>query len=119
MSMISTTGVRGPIPTFVSSPEGKGPWPGIVIVHDALGMCEDLRNQARWLAKSGYLAAAPDLFHGSGRMRCLFKKCETWREERKVPRLTTWRPCGLGSPITLRVQELSVLSVFALAVDSR
>ena len=35
-------------------------------------MTTDRRNQAGWLADAGYLAAAPDLYHRGGRLRCMF-----------------------------------------------
>ncbi len=66
-------GPEGSIPVFVAEPLGQGPWPAVVVVHDALGMTEDLRAQAQWLAEAGFLAAAPDLYHRGGRMRCLVR----------------------------------------------
>src|SRR5579864_3882700 len=62
----------GDLPVFVAIPEQRGPWPGVVVLHDVGGMKEDLRNQARWLAQEGFLAAAPNLYFRGAMMKCVF-----------------------------------------------
>jgi carboxymethylenebutenolidase len=69
---VTISGAKGDMATYVARPQGEGPWPGVLVVSDALGMTADLRNQADWLARHGYLAAAPDLFYWGGRLRCMF-----------------------------------------------
>ena len=48
---------------YLSVPEGDGPFPAIVVIHHAPGVDPFIREVADNLAKEGYVAAAPNLFH--------------------------------------------------------
>lgn len=39
-------GPHGEIPVHIARPAADAPWPGVVVIHDALGMTSDLRHQA-------------------------------------------------------------------------
>jgi carboxymethylenebutenolidase len=55
---------------YVARPRGSGPFPGVVVIMDALGLSDDIRVQADRLAAAGYLAFAPDLYSGRG-LKCV------------------------------------------------
>lgn len=59
--------VRG----YLAVPEGRGPWPGLVVVHDVLGATADLSRITDRLAASGYLALAPALYSRGPKIRCM------------------------------------------------
>ena len=58
-------------------PAGTGPWPGVVLVHEAFGINDVMRRQAERFARAGYLALMPDLFTEGGARKCL---SQTFRE---------------------------------------
>ena len=50
---------------------GPGPWPGVVVIHEAFGLNDDIRKKADQFAARGYVALAPDLFGGRSWLRCI------------------------------------------------
>ena len=49
---------------FLVTPEGKGPFPGVVVIQEWWGLNDWVKDRARDLAKEGYVALAPDLYRG-------------------------------------------------------
>jgi carboxymethylenebutenolidase len=62
----------GLMPGYLAVPStSQGPWPGVIVIHEAFGLNRDIRGHADRLAALGYLALAPDLFEGRPWMRCV------------------------------------------------
>lgn len=62
---------RGQMPAWLAIPSSPGPFPGVVVIHDVFGMCQDHRRQADWLAEAGFLSVAIDLYYRGGLLLCL------------------------------------------------
>lgn len=56
---------------ILATPEGAGPWPAVVMVHEVFGIDDNMRAHAQRLANLGYLAVMPDLFSRGGMRKCL------------------------------------------------
>jgi carboxymethylenebutenolidase len=54
--------VRG----FLARPREEGPWPGVIVIHEAFGLNGHIRDVARRIANVGYVALAPDLYTREG-----------------------------------------------------
>ena len=65
---------------YLAVPTRPGPWPGVVVIMDALGLGRH-QDQADLLAAAGYLAFAPDLYSGRG-IRCVLATIQASRSGR-------------------------------------
>lgn len=62
----TVTGVKGgpDVRAYVTKPEGEGPFPTVIMIHEFYGLRESLISKADLLALEGYIVIAPDTFRG-------------------------------------------------------
>lgn len=63
----------GSMRVAVALPEGPGPHPGVVVIHEAFGLDRDIRSICDRFAGEGYAAIAPDLFSTGWTPRCMVR----------------------------------------------
>jgi carboxymethylenebutenolidase len=70
---IGIPALSGELRAYLAVPGESAPglWPGVVVLHEAFGVNDDIRAHADRLAGHGYLALAPDLFSWASKPRCL------------------------------------------------
>jgi len=57
----------GTCPVTLHTPEGRGPWPAVIMYPDAGGVRQTFRNMAAKLAGYGYAVLLPDVYYRDGR----------------------------------------------------
>src|SRR5579859_4440529 len=58
-------------PAYLALPDGSGPFPAVVVIHEIFGLNENIMEIARRFAGVGYAALAVDLFAGRNRAVCM------------------------------------------------
>jgi carboxymethylenebutenolidase len=56
---------------YLAMPDGNGPHPGVVVIHEANGLDEHIKDVTRRFAHAGYAALAVDLFTDRVRAVCM------------------------------------------------
>ena len=54
----------GTVSGYPAKPTGKGPWPAVIVIQEWWGLDAQTKSIADRFASIGYLAFAPDLYHG-------------------------------------------------------
>ncbi len=62
---------KGGMDTFLAKPEGAGPFPGMIVIHEIFGLNDNIRQISREFAGQGYAALAVDLFSNRNRALCM------------------------------------------------
>lgn len=71
MTTIEIDTPDGPIDALLNTPPGNGPWPGVVVIHDAFGYGPDKEATNNRIAQAGYVAVTPNMYARGGRIRCI------------------------------------------------
>jgi carboxymethylenebutenolidase len=50
---------------YLVQPDSAGPHPALILIHEWWGLNEQIKGEARKFAEQGFVALAPDLYHGS------------------------------------------------------
>src|SRR5260370_39727372 len=56
---------------YFAAADGAGPHPGVIVIHEAYGLNDNIKDVARRFAKAGYVALAVDLFSDRTRAVCM------------------------------------------------
>ncbi len=66
-------GSKTPMDAYLVYPEGDGPFPGVVVIHEIFGMNDNIRDIAKRFTDEGYAAIVADLFSTGSNALCMMR----------------------------------------------
>ena len=64
---------NGSFDAHFARPQGDGPFPGLIVIHEIFGLNDNIRGIANRFAEQGYAALAVDLFSNRDRLVCMMQ----------------------------------------------
>ncbi|MGB9430237.1 MAG: dienelactone hydrolase family protein [Gammaproteobacteria bacterium] len=88
MSKPTNVTINDKLSGYVEHPKAHGPFPGVVVFMEAFGITGHIKGVCRRLAEAGFVALAPDFFHGDlisyTDMNAAMAKIQTLRDEQLI-----------------------------------
>jgi carboxymethylenebutenolidase len=70
---VQITSTNPAMTAYLALPEGEGRGPAVVVIHEAFGLNDHIKDVTRRFADQGYVALAVDLFAGRNQVLCMFR----------------------------------------------
>jgi carboxymethylenebutenolidase len=64
---------QGEMESFFAHPQGAGPFPGLIVIHEIFGLNDNIREITGRFAGEGYAALAVDLFANRSKAYCMLQ----------------------------------------------
>lgn len=70
---VQITSTHPAMTAYLALPEGEGRGSAVVVIHEAFGLNDHIKDVTRRFAEQGYVALAVDLFAGRNQVLCMFR----------------------------------------------
>jgi carboxymethylenebutenolidase len=60
---VQVAGEAKPMSAYLAVPEGAGPFPAVIVIEEIFGINQHIRDVTERVAREGYVAIAPHMFH--------------------------------------------------------
>lgn len=65
VASVTNTQINAQVRAFVAKPQGDGPFPTVIMLHEFYGLTASITQKAQLLSQEGYVVIAPDVYRGA------------------------------------------------------